>query len=133
MPLIHLKNSILINNQEVKDINYDPNEITAQLYTEADAKKKIAAGMSNVSISPAVEFDFGLHLYMGFAAAIAVNPMYTFEDLARVKGSDIMQFTKVGRDFLLESDTSPEKNSAQPSETTAQPSTPAPQTLDANE
>lgn len=119
MPIIHLKNTILINNQEVKEVNYDPNEITAQLYTEADAKKKIAAGMSNVSISPAVEFDFGLHLYMGFAAAIAVNPQYTFEDLARVKGSDIMQFTKVGRNFLLESDTSQEESSEKPSEITA--------------
>ena len=133
MPIIHLKNPILINNQNVSEVSYDSNEITAQLYAEADAKKKIAAGMSNVSISPAVEFDFGLHLYMGFAAVIAVNPQYTFEDLARAKGPDVLRFSKVGRDFLLESDTSQEENSEKPSETTAQPSTPAPQTSNENE
>ena len=121
MPIVKLKNPILINNKNITEITYDTNEITAQLYTEADSKKKIDAG--NVTFSPSVEFDFGLHLYMGFAAAIAVNPDYTFEDLARVKGCDIHRFSNIGRRFLLELDTSKEENSESVSENTASLST----------
>ena len=122
---IKLKNTILIDNKPVSEITYDGNEITAVLYAQADAKKKVAAGMKNVNISPAVEFDFGLHLYMGFAAAIAVNPAYSFEDLERIKGRDVMAFAEVGRDFLLELDTSDESSSEKQSEPTAEPTTPA--------
>ena len=122
---IKLKNPILIDNKPVSEITYDGNEITAVLYAQADAKKKVAAGMKNVNISPAVEFDFGLHLYMGFAAAIAVNPAYSFEDLERIKGRDVMAFAEVGRDFLLELDTSDESSSEKQSEPTAEPTTPA--------
>lgn len=126
---IKLKNPILIDNKPVSEITYDGNEITAVLYAQADAKKKVAAGMKNVNISPAVEFDFGLHLYMGFAAAIAVNPTYTFEDLERVKGRDVMAFAEVGRDFLLELDGSEESNSGEQSEPTAEHTTQASTTL----
>lgn len=125
---IKLKNPITIDGKPVNEVSYDANEITALLYAEADAKKKVAAGMKNVSISPAVEFDFGLHLYMGMAAIIAVNPGYTFEDLERVKGSDVMEFSTVGRDFLLRSDTSEENASESSSEATPKPTTQAPET-----
>ena len=80
---LKLKNSILINNKEVDILTYDIEEITAMMFAEADVKKKQAAGIKNVSISPAVEFDFGLHMYVGIAAVLAVNPEYTFEDLER--------------------------------------------------
>ena len=130
---IKLKKPITIDGKQVSEISYDADEITAVLYAEADAKKKVAAGMKNVSISPAVEFDFGLHLYMGFAAAIAVNPGYTFEDLERVKGADVMAFSNVGRNFLLQSDTSEESSSDERSEATAKPSTQAPQTSNESE
>lgn len=131
--IIKLKKPITIDGKQVSEISYDADEITAVLYAEADAKKKVAAGMKNVSISPAVEFDFGLHLYMGFAAAIAVNPSYTFEDLERVKGADVMAFSNVGRSFLLQSDTSEENSSDERSEATAKPSTQAPQTSNESE
>jgi len=131
--IIKLKKPITIDGKQVSEISYDADEITAVLYAEADAKKKVAAGMKNVSISPAVEFDFGLHLYMGFAAAIAVNPGYTFEDLERVKGADVMAFSNVGRNFLLQSDTSEESSSDERSEATAKPSTQAPQTSNESE
>lgn len=130
---IKLKNTILIDNKPVSEITYDGNEITAVLYAQAEAKKKVAAGMKNVNISPAVEFDFGLHLYMGFAAAIAINPAYTFEDLERTKGRDVMAFAEVGRDFLLGLDTSDESSSDEQSAPTAEPTTQASPTLSADE
>ena len=123
---IKLRNPIMIDGKSVSEITYDANEITAVLYAEAEAKKKVAAGMKNVNISPAVEFDFGLHLYIGMAAAIAVNPGYSFEDLERIKGADVMAFSNVGRDFLLNSDSSAESSSEEESAPTAEPTTVAP-------
>lgn len=127
MNTIRLKNPININGVLVSTISYDTNEITAELYSEADARKKLAAGMKNVTISPAVEVDFGLHLYVGLAAAIAVNPGYTFDDLARVKGTDVLEFADVGRGFLLRLDGSEENNSEEPSDGSAKHTTPASQ------
>lgn len=101
---LKLKNSILINNKEVDILTYDIEEITAMMFAEADVKKKQAAGIKNVSISPAVEFDFGLHMYVGIAAVLAVNPEYTFEDLERMKGFDLVEIMKVGRNFFLKSE-----------------------------
>lgn len=62
---LKLHNSITIDNKQVSELTYDTNEITAMLYAEADAKRRIAAGVRNVAIAPAVEFDYGLHLYLG--------------------------------------------------------------------
>ena len=101
---LKLKNSILINNKEVDILTYDIEEITAMMFAEADVKKKQAAGIKNVSISPAVEFDFGLHMYVGIAAVLAVNPEYTFDDLERMKGFDLVEIMKVGRNFFLKSE-----------------------------
>ena len=116
----------MIDGNPVREIKCDADEITPLLYAEADAKKKVAAGAKNAAgFSVAVEFDFALHLYMGFAAAIAVNPGYSFEDLERIKGADLMEFTEVGRRFLLNSDSSAESNSEKESEPTAEPITPA--------
>lgn len=121
-----LNHPIKINGVDVKELTYDADEITAQLFAEAEVIKKRAAGIKNVSISPAVEFDFGLHLYLGFAAVLAVNPEYTFEDLERVKGVDLTKLMKVGRDFLLTSaEDSSQNNSVEQSETTPEPTTQA--------
>lgn len=122
---IKLKRPITIDGQQVREITYDGEEITAELYAQAEAKKRTAAGSKNVAVSLAVEFDFALHLYMGFAAAIAVNPGYTFEDLERVKGGDLTQFSEVGRRFLLQSDSSEESSSDEQSEATPAPISPA--------
>ena len=124
---ITLKRPITIDGKPVREITYDGEEITAELYSQAEAKKRTASGSKNMSVSLAVEFDFALHLYMGFAAAIAVNPGYTFEDLERVKGGDLTQFTEIGRRFLLQSDTSEENSSAEQSEPTPAPTSQAPE------
>ena len=91
-----LKNPILINNETISEMTYDSNEITGALFSEAEAMRKRAAGMRNVSINPAIEFDFGLHLYLGYAAIIAVNPGYDFNDLERIHGGDLMTIMTSG-------------------------------------
>jgi len=126
MDTLKLKNPIKINGEEVKELTYDINEIDALLFAEADAKRKAAAGLKNVSISPAIEFDPVAHLYLGFAAIIAVNRNIDFADLERMKGSDTMAVTKIGRNFTLSSEeASQENDSDELSETTPESTTPA--------
>lgn len=122
---LKLKNPIKINGVDVSELSYDTNEITPQLFAHAEALKKSAAGLKNVAIVPAVEFDFSLHMYLGFAAIIAVNPSYDFSDMERIHGSDTVDVMKIGRNFILGSEESAESNSDDASETTAEPSTQA--------
>lgn len=116
---ITLKNPITIDGKTVEKITYDPNEITGPLFAEAEAKRKMAAGMKNVGVSPAAEFDFGLHLYLGYAAIVAVNPTYDFSDLERIHGRDVVEVMGIGRNFMLKSEAaSQESESDEHSETT---------------
>ena len=131
--IIKLKNPIQINGKMVSEIAVDPEEITAALYAEADYRKRIAAGTKTAAFVPVYELDFGLYPYIGFAAAIAVNPKYSFEDLERVHGGDVMAFTEVGRNFLLQSEDAQSSASGESSEITPEPSTQALQTLSESE
>ena len=128
MDTLKLKNPIKIDGKEVKELTYDINEIDALLFAEADAKKKAATGMKTMSLSPAAEFDPGLHLYLGFAAIIAVNRNIDFADLERMKGKDTVEVMKIGRNFMLSSEEdSQESDSDELSETTPESTTPAKQ------
>lgn len=131
--IIKLKTPILVDGKQVSEIAVNTEEITGQLYAEADTRKRIAAGTKNVAIIPAVEFDFGLHIYIGYAAAIAANPRFTFEDLERVKGADVISFAEVGRNFLLKSEDAELNNSDERSEITADTTTQVQPTLSENE
>jgi hypothetical protein len=119
-----LHNPIDINGKSHEALAYDTNEITALLFTEAEAKRKSAAGLKNVTITPAVEFDFGLHLYLGFAAIIAKNPECDFTDMERIHGTDLIDIMAVGRNFLLKSEDATPSSSDEPSEITPKPTTP---------
>lgn len=125
MEKITLKKPIMVNGEEVKELTYDANEINGMLFATAESKKKAAAGQ-NMSISPAAEFDFALHLYLGFAAIIAVNPSIDWSDLERVKGHDNVAIMKIGRSFMLGSDeASQESASDEPTAITDESTTPA--------
>lgn len=121
-----LKNPITINGKEVAEVTYDTNEITGVLFATAESKKKAAEGMKNMNISAAAEFDFGLHLYLGYAAIIAVNPDYDFSDLERIKGKDTVEVMRIGRNFMLMSDQEQQENvSVEPSVITPESTTQA--------
>lgn len=118
MNTLKLKNPIMIDGKQVAEVTYDANEIDGILFAEAEAKRKAAAGLKNTSITPAAEFDFGLHLYLGFAAIIAVNPSYDFADVERIKGHDVREVMNIGRNFMLGSDPEQQENgSEKPTET----------------
>ena len=99
-----LKNPVMINGDKITEMKYDTNEIDGVLFATAEAKRKAAAGMKNLSVSAAAEFDFGLHLYLGYAAIVAVNPTYDFSDLERMKGADVVEVMALGRNFMLKSE-----------------------------
>lgn len=112
-----LKNPIMIDGKEVKEVTYNSNEIDGILFATAEAKKKAAAGMKNATITPAAEFDVGLHLYLGFAAIVAANPSYDFSDVERIKGHDVVEVMGIGRNFILASEQEQqESDSGEPTE-----------------
>lgn len=120
-----LQNPILINGKTVKSVTYDPDEITAVQFAEADARKMRASGSKGGNLSGAAELDYSLHLYLGFAAIVAVNPEYDISDLERIKGADVMGVMKIGRNFIIKSGKqSPDDDSDEQSETMPEPSTP---------
>ena len=126
MKTLKLKNPIMINGEKITEVTHDSNEIDGILFATAESKRKAAAGMKNTSITPAAEFDFGLHLYLGFAAIVAVNPSYDFSDVERIKGRDIVEVMAIGRNFMLASDQAqPESASEEPTETMPESTTPA--------
>ena len=121
-----LKNPIKIDGKDVTEVTYDSNEIDGILFATAEAKKKASAGLKNTSIAPAAEFDFGLHLYLGFAAIIAVNPSYDFSDVERIKGKDVVKVMAIGRNFMLGSEKEQQvSDSDEPIETTPESTTQA--------
>ena len=123
--VITLKNPITVNGKPVTELHYDTAEITGALFCEADSRRRFAAGAKNISIAPAAEFDYGLHLYLGFAACIAAAPEIDFSDMDRIHGADLIEVMAVGRNFIMQSEDSAQSNSDAPSETTVAPTTQA--------
>ena len=121
---LELKNPILINGDEIKELSYDSNEITGALLAEADAMHRNSLG-KKASATPVAELDYGLHLYLGFAAIIAVNPEIGFSDLERIKGYDTLEVMRIGRNFILRTDSPEENSTSELSESTADDTTQA--------
>lgn len=116
---IKLQNPIMINGKNIKKVKYDTNEITAQLFAEADTRR-VSGGMG----AKLAETDYGLHLYLGFASIVAVNPEYDFSDLERMKGVDVSNVMRIGRNFIVETpeETSDRNSLEATSEDTLKPS-----------
>lgn len=100
-----LDNPILINGKTVTELDYDPNEITALQFADADAHRMLSTssrnGKGSSGFSNAAELDYTFHLYLGIMAVVAVNPEYDVSDLERAKGDDVRQLMGIGRNFML--------------------------------
>ena len=126
MDTIKLRNPILINGKTVSELTYDANEITPSGFAEAEYRKTRANGSNGAPSSAAAELDFSLHVYLGFAAILAVNPEYDFNDLERIHGKDLVDVMKVGRNFTIGSEAeSQDETSESVSETTPESTTQA--------
>lgn len=119
---IKLSKEIICTGKNVSELKYSTEDITAALFCEADSRRRIAAGAKNVAFAPAAEFDYGLHLYLGFAAIVAADASIDFTDLERIQGKDVVDIMAVGRNFILKSEGSQQSNSDEQSEVTAEPS-----------
>lgn len=121
-----LDNPILINGQMVKELTYDPQEITADLFNIACAKSSALQKTQSVTLK-FKENDHSLHMYLGMMAIIAVNPNIDVSDLERIKGFDVLSLTNIGAFFTLrrEAAVSVESSSDEQCENTASTSTQA--------
>lgn len=98
---VTLTHPILINGASVKTLTYDSDEITAIQFIDAETKKLTAGFNRGGNLAGAFEVDYSFHLYLGFAAIIAINPNIDYADLERIKGGDLKGVISVGRNFIM--------------------------------
>lgn len=119
-----LDNPIIINGKEVKELTYDPQEITAEHFSIACAKSASLEKTKTLTLK-VKENDYALHLYLGMMSIIAINPDIDVSDLERIKGFDVLSLTNIGHFFTLRKRAVPseENSSDERSENTASTST----------
>ena len=124
-----LDNPITINGKEVKELTYDPQEITAEHFSIACAKSAALEKTKTLTLK-VKENDYALHLYLGMMSIIAINPDIDVSDLERIKGFDVLSLTNIGHFFTLRKQAVPseESSSDEQSEDTASTSTAASET-----
>ena len=96
MDTIKLKTPLMVNGKQLTELPYDVDAIDATMYVRAESysRKKDAEHVIGIE-----EFDYGFHLYLGFAAIMAADPSIDIADLERIKGRDLMEVARVGRFF----------------------------------
>lgn len=121
---LKLRRPILINGVEVSELTYNAEEITNDLFLTACMKSSIKGNDMNGSVVR--ELNTALHLQLGKAAIIAVNPSYDWGDLDRIKGFDLNNLCNIGLVFIRGASEEPseenssEKQSANTPESTTQ-------------
>lgn len=124
-----LRQPLLINGKEHKELAYDFNEIDCDGFSSAfsyASSKSLTAAQKGKPSASIMEQDTNFHMYLGMAAIIAVNPEIDVADLERIKGYDLVQLAGLGRNFITgrsEEPLSP-SSSEELSEATPEPSTP---------
>lgn len=102
---LELDHPLLINGKTYTELDYDAEEITAPLFAAADARRLLATtervGGTKVGNNISAELDYTFHMYLGFAAVVAINPEIDMTDLERAKGDDVRQLMAIGRNFML--------------------------------
>ena len=120
MNKLELRNPILINGVEVKELTYDTSKISSDQFCAIEVARMEKSNW-RANVNP-VEFDHIFHFYLGCAAVIAVNPHIDLKDLERLTGWDLIQLTRIGQNFTLSgSGASMESGSETVSGTTQEP------------
>lgn len=114
---LELKNAIPIDGKIVNQVDYDPDEITIELFEEACKE----------TASPTVtrEANDRMHINLFWAAVMAINDnIVDFSGVNNIKGMhDIVNAADIGRRFLIGLEDSDEnEDSGQHLETTAETS-----------
>ena len=125
---IKLFNPIMINGASVKELNYDADKIGAQLFARADSLRQQNMDLTKPTATLGMEFDYTMHMYLGFAAIIAANGnQIDFVDLEALQGADLVRVVGIGRNFTYGRGVSVPNNSDASSESTPEPTTPVSQ------
>ena len=95
---LKLRYPILIDGKQVKEVTYDHEEITNDLFLTACMKSTITGNDMNAAVMK--ELNNALHLQLGKASILAVNPTYDWGDLDRIKSFDLLELCEIGRDFI---------------------------------
>lgn len=124
---IELRQPLLINGKEVKELTYDFNEIDCDGFSTAfsyASSKSLTAAQKGKPSAAIMEQDSSFHMYLGMMAIVAVNPDIDVADLERIKGYDIVQLSSLGRNFISGRSEEPlsQSNSEEQSEATPEPS-----------
>ena len=108
---ITLKNPLKVAGKTYKELTYDTNEISVDMFARAEAiKLKLTTERGGASaLTP--ELDYSFQLGIGMMAIIASNPDICEDDLMRIKGQDARKIHKIGQLFMLASEESPQSNS----------------------
>lgn len=120
--IIELNKAIRIDGTDVKELSYDTDKITVDLYLKAINR---AVTQGNGITGANIKIDAGAQLMLGMYAAIADNPAYDITDVERITGADIMKVAMVGMAFTLGREDQTEEQSEAPSEVTVGLSTQA--------
>ena len=112
---ITLKKSILIDGEQVKELTYDTDKITVDLYLKA---VNGAVSKGNGFTGANIRLDAGIQLMLGMYAIVAENPGYDITDVERVTGSDLMQIVDIGLAFTMGREDQTEEPSEEQSEVT---------------
>ncbi len=115
--IIELNKAIRIDGTDVKELSYDTDKITVDLYLKAINR---AVTQGNGITGANLKLDAGAHLTLGMYAVIAENPAYDISDIERVTGSDLIKFVDIGMLFTLGREGQTGTPSDQQSEDTAE-------------
>lgn len=97
--ILELAHPISINGKEVKELIYDIEEITSEMFIKAASLANTKAREQGYSAITIAESDYNLHLCLGMMAVIAIDSTIDVTDLQRVKGTDVNRLAMVGRNF----------------------------------
>lgn len=97
--VLKLAHPILINGKEVKELNYDIEEITSDMFIKASSMANAKAREQGYPAITIAESDYNLHLCLGMMAVIAIDSTIDVTDLQRIKGTDVNRLAQVGRNF----------------------------------
>lgn len=125
---IKLFNPVMINGASVKELKYNADKIGAQLFARADSLRQQNMDLSKPTATLGMEFDYTMHMYLGFAAIVAANGnQIDFIDLEALQGADLVRVVGIGRNFTYGRGVSAPNSSDASSESTPEPTTPASQ------
>lgn len=93
--VLTLRKPIMINGEEVKELTYDFESMTAR--DKLNVGKRIKADGIPVSVE---EIDTDYHMYLFAGAVVKANPDMDISDVLRLSAKDIQKGAALARNFF---------------------------------